>query len=101
MTSDLQFYRARDLPRMFSSPAVDVANRRKCRRLRRLMRVHRRLDDLRNRGKTEPPLEKLCNGDFIRRIQDDGQALLGFESAIREAKAGKRLGVGGLKFESA
>ena len=47
MTSDLQFYRARQLVRTLAGPRSTVADRCKRRDLGRLVRVHRALDDLR------------------------------------------------------
>ena len=86
-TSDLQFYPAGDSQRTLARPSVDRADRCKRRHLSRPMRVHRLLDDLRNRRETPMrPVEKPRHRDFVGRIQHDRQAALGLERAVGQAQ---------------
>src|SRR5436853_2149233 len=48
-TSDLQFYPARQLERTLARPLIDCTDLLECCHLDRRMRIHRLLDDLRNR----------------------------------------------------
>ncbi len=48
-TSDLQFYPAGQLLRILAGPLIHIAHACKRRHLSRLMRIHRLLDDMRNR----------------------------------------------------
>src|SRR5947208_14189607 len=57
-TSDLQFYPARQLERTLARPLIDCTDLLERRHLDRQMRIHRSLDDLRNRREADPPLEK-------------------------------------------
>src|SRR6267378_3262610 len=52
-TSDFQFYCAGDLLRILTGPAVYGAHRRERRYLFRSMRLHRLLDDVRDRKKAD------------------------------------------------
>src|SRR3954466_6408450 len=63
--SDLQFYPARDLERTLAGPAIDCTDLLERRHLGRRMHVHRPLDDLRNRRKCDPPVEKTSHRHLV------------------------------------
>src|SRR5579863_8181816 len=73
-TSDLQFYPAGDFLRIFARPAIDGPDLDQRRHLGRLMGFHRSLDDLRDRGESEPAFQESRDGHLIGRIEHDGQA---------------------------
>src|SRR2546427_3005431 len=98
-TSDLQFYPARQLERTLARPLIDCTDLLESCHLDRRMRIHRLLDDLRNRREADPSLQKTRDRDFVGRVQHHGQAALRLERAIREAQARKRVHVGGGELE--
>src|SRR5262245_30293990 len=62
-TSDLQFYNARNRLCTVPGDSVDISNFTDGRHVRWLMRVHRLLDDVCNRGKRQAACEKKRDGD--------------------------------------
>src|SRR5437773_865310 len=99
-TSDLQFYRARDLERILTGPLVNLAHGCKRRHLFRPMRRHRGFDDVRNRHEAEASVEKARDGNLVRGIQHDGQTARGLERAIRESKTRERFAIGHFEVEA-
>src|SRR5439155_8522463 len=72
--SDLQFYPARHVQRALARPLIDCTDLLECCHLGRRMRIHRPLDDLRNRREADSSLEKTCDRHFVRRVQYHGKA---------------------------
>src|SRR3989442_3733315 len=93
ITSDLQFYRAGDLLRILAGPGVHSAHRRQGRNLFRSMRLHRLLDDVRDRQEADTSVEESRDGDLVGGVQHDRQAACRLERAIRQAQTWERGGV--------
>src|ERR1700687_5740498 len=91
-TSALQFYPPGDFLRVLARPEIDGMHLDQRRHFGHLMGLHRALDDVRDRGESEPPLQKSRDGDLVRGVEHDGQAPRGREGSIREPQAGKRVG---------
>src|SRR6202158_1411623 len=91
-TSDLQFYPPSDFQRILARPAIDGMHLDQRRHFGHLMGLHRALDDVRDRGESEPPLQKSRDGDLVRGVEHDGQAPRGRGGWIRAPEAGKARG---------
>src|SRR5260221_5365096 len=92
-TSDLQFYPPSDFLRILACPAIDGMYLDQRRHFGHLMGFHGALDDVRDRGESEPALQKSRHGDLVRGVEHDGQTPRGRQSPVRQPQTGKRVGV--------
>src|SRR6266542_4495782 len=99
--SDFQLYPACEIPRKIARPLIDFPDRLQTLHLNRRMRIHRRLDNLRNAWKGYLAIEKPGNGDLVCGVQDDRQATFGSKRPVRQPQAGKPLVIGQLELEPA